>query len=160
METMDWTKQSQEMFKTWTEAQTRMWNDWLRGMQGFGKSQSSQVWDKTVDAWDESVKKVLDSQVEWARRWSESVTNKGVPKEMTEWAKQGQDMIQRWTETQKQLWASWFQVVKHLDPSSLGVNWGGDGQKFLQNWQEAVQKALDAQTEWARRWQEQAEKKS
>ena len=38
METMEWTKQSEEMFKTWTETQKKMWDDCLR-QQGFGAMQ-------------------------------------------------------------------------------------------------------------------------
>ena len=43
METLEWTKHSDAMFKSWTDAQTNMWNEWLKAMQGFGKFPSSQV---------------------------------------------------------------------------------------------------------------------
>jgi len=154
METMEWTKQSEEMLKTWTDTQTKMWNDWLKAIQGFGKSPSSQVWDKTLDAWDESIKKILDAQSDWSKRWTESFTaSQGTPKEMVEWAKQGQEMSSRWTETQRQLWTSWFQVVRKLDPTATtGMSWAGEGQKFLQGWQDAIQKAMDGQAEWVRQW--------
>lgn len=152
MDPMDWTKQTEDVFKTWTDAQTKMWNDWLKGMQGFGKSQSSQVWEKSVDAWDESIRKILDAQTDWTERWAESLTvSKGAPKEMVEWSKQGQEMIKRWTDTQKMLWTNWFAIVKKLDPSALGANWG-DGQTFQKSWQQAVQKALSTQEEWSRLW--------
>lgn len=153
METMEWTKQSEEMFKTWTDAQTKMWNEWLKAMQGFGKSPSSQVWDKSIEAWEESINKILDAQADWTQRWAESfAVGQGTPKEMAEWAKHGQDMWRRWTDTQKQLWTGWFQVVKKLDPSAAGVNWGAEGQKFMRGWQEAVEKALNSQAEWLRFW--------
>lgn len=151
---MEWTKQVEDMFKSWTEAQTKMCNDWLKAMQGFGKSQSSQVWEKTVEAWDESIKKTLDAQTDLTQRWAESfTTSKGASKEMVEWAKQGQDMFKRWNETQKLLWASWFEIVKKFDPSTArGMDWGREGQKFQQGWQEAIQKDLDTQAEWVRLW--------
>ena len=50
METLEWTKHSEAMFKSWTDAQTNMWNEWLKAMQGFGKFPSSQVSDKTIEA--------------------------------------------------------------------------------------------------------------
>jgi hypothetical protein len=153
METMEWTKQTEDLFKTWTDAQTKMWNDWLKAMQGFGRPQASQVWEKTIEAWEESIKRTFDAQKDWSRRWAESFTaSKGAPKEMIDWAKQGQDMMTHWTDTQKQLWESWFQIIKRLDPSAPGMNWGGEGQKFVQSWQDAVQKALDTQAEWLRLW--------
>jgi len=149
METMEWTKQSEEMLKTWTEAQKKMWDDCMKVMQGFGQSPSTQVWEKTVDTWNQTMHKFLDAQVEGARVWAENITKAKGTEEATEWAKQGQDLIARLTETQKQLWANWFELVKKLDPSNM-MNWPRDGQKFVQTWQETIQKSFNAQTEWFR----------
>jgi hypothetical protein len=148
METMEWTKQSEDMLKSWTDAQKKMWDDSLKAMQGFGKSPSTAVWEKTVETWNQTIQKVLDSQVESARSWTESLaTAKGTSQEIAEVAKQGQDLITRLTETQKQLWANWFEFAKKLDASNM-MNWAQDGQRFLQSWQETIQKAQDAQTDW------------
>jgi hypothetical protein len=149
MNTMEWTKQSEEMFKTWTDTQKSMWEDWFKTMQGFGASQSNEVWRKTVDGWSASINKTLDAQAEWTRMWAESANATKTPAETVEWAKQGQDMMKRWTETQRQLWSTWFDIVKKLDP---GATWGQDGQKFLNGWNEAVKKAADTQAEWIRLW--------
>jgi len=156
METMEWTKQSEEMFKTWTETQKKVWEDCLKAMQGFsvmqgfGKSPSTEVWEKTVDTWHQTIQRVLDAQLEGARHWAESAsTAKGSTEETAEWAKRGQELITRGTETQKQLWENWFEFVKKLDVSNM-TNWGRDGQKFVQSCQETIQKALESQTEWVR----------
>jgi hypothetical protein len=149
---MEATKQAEDLFKTWTEAQTRMWNDWLKALQGVGQPQFSQVWERTVDAWDQSIQKTLDEQMDWTRRWSESfTTSKGTSKEMVDWAKQGQDMLIRWIETQKLLWTNWFGIVKKLDPSEMGGNWERQGPKFMQVLEETVRRTLDAQKEWTKR---------
>ena len=66
METMEWAKQSEEMLKTWTETQKKVWDDCLKAMQGFGKSPSTEVWEKTVDTWNQTIQKVLDAQLEWS----------------------------------------------------------------------------------------------
>src|SRR6266487_4845143 len=149
METMEWAKQSEEMLKTWTDAQKKMWDDCMKAMQGFGKSPSTEVWEKTVDTWNQTIQRFLDAQVEGARLWAENVTKAKGTEETAAWAKQGQDLITRLTETQKQLWGNWFELVKKLDLSNM-MNWTRDGQKFVQNWQETIQKAFDAQTEWLR----------
>lgn len=150
METMEWAKQSEEILKTWTDAQKKMWDDCTKAMQGFGKSPSAEVWAQTVDTCSQTIQKVLDAQVEAARLWAENVTTaKGSPQEVAEWAKQGQEMITRLTETQRQLWGNWFEFVKKLDASNI-LNWTRDGQKFVQSWQETIQKALNAQAEWLR----------
>jgi hypothetical protein len=150
METMEWTKQSEDMLKTWNETQKKMWDEWTKAIQGFGKSPSAQVWEKTLETWNQTIQKVLDSQVEGARLWAEKFTTaKGMPQENVELAKQGQEMIIRWTETQKHLWENWFDLLKKLDVSNA-VNWSTDGPKFLQQWQETIKKAFDAQAEWLR----------
>ena len=48
---MEWTKQTEDMLKTWTEAQTKMWDECLRAMQGFSRPQPSDAWGKSVQAW-------------------------------------------------------------------------------------------------------------
>jgi hypothetical protein len=150
---MDWAKQTEEFFKTWTDIQRKMWDDWFKATQGLGKTQATDVWRKTVEAWEESLKKTLSAQMEWSRMWAESFSSvSGVPREMLDWARQGQDMMRRWSEAQMQLWEGWFGIVKKLDPSSLGGNWEREGQKVLQLWQEAVKNARDAQVEWGRIW--------
>ena len=61
METLEWTKHSDAMFKSWTDAQTNMWNEWLKAMQGFGIFPSSQVWNTTIgkfpssQVWDKTI---------------------------------------------------------------------------------------------------------
>jgi hypothetical protein len=150
---MEWAKQAEDVFKTWADVQRNMWENWFKGIQGFGLGQSGQVWERTVDAWEESVKRTLDTQVEWTRVWAESFnTMKGTPKEMGEWARQGQDMLKRWTEIQKQLWEGWFQTVRKLQPSGFGGSWAREGQPFLQAWHDTIQKTLDAQADWTRFW--------
>jgi hypothetical protein len=149
METMEWAKQSEELLKTWTDAQKRMWDECMKVMQGFGQSPSTQAWEKTVDTWDHTMQKFLDAQVEGARVWAETIAKTKGSENAAEWAKQGQDLVTRLTETQKQLWGNWFDLVKKLDASNM-MNWGRDGQKFVQTWQETIQKAFNAQTEWLR----------
>lgn len=150
---MEWTKQTELIFKSWTEIQQKMWDDWFKATQGFGKTQATEVWRKTVETWEESLKKTLNAQMEWSRMWAQSFSaGTGVPKEMVEWARQGQEMMRRWAEAQIQLWEGWFGIVKNLDPTILGGNWERESQKVLLIWQEAVKNARDAQVEWGRLW--------
>jgi len=159
METMEWVKQSEEMLKTWTDAQKKVWDDCMEALQGFGKSPSTKVWEKTVDTWNQTIQKSLDAQVEGARHWVKNFTTaKSTPQETAEWAKQGQEMIMRLMETQKQLWETWFEFVKKLDVSNM-MNWTRDGQKFIQSWKETIQEAFEAQAE-SLRTTGQARKKS
>jgi len=150
---MEGTKQAQEIFNTWMDTQKKMWDEWFKATQGFGKAQGTEAWKKTVEAWEESLKKTLFAQIEWTTMWSESFgTVSGAPKEMVEWARQGQDMMKRWAEAQMQLWVGWFEIMKKLDPSTPGGGWQRESEKVVLIWQEAVKKAVDGQVEWGRVW--------
>ena len=138
------------MFKRQQENQKKLWNEWLKVVPNFGKPPSTEIWEKTVDAWSQTIQALLDTQIQTVRQWSEHfTTDKGTPQETADWVKQGQETITRLTETQKELWESWFEVVKRFDVSNA-VNWTSDGQKLLHRWQETIQKTLDTQAEWAK----------
>jgi hypothetical protein len=150
---MDWTKQAEEMAKDWTESQQKMWDEWLKIMQSTAPGQLAEVWQKTVETWEKMVKNTLASQGEWTTAWAESITGKSdLPEEVAEWAKQAQTMSKQWRETQEQLWAGWFDLVKKADPAKIATAWGGDGQKTFKSWQESAQKMMEAQMKWANLW--------
>ena len=151
--TMEWTKPAENMFNTWMDAQTKMWDEWFKSTQGFGKMQGTEVWRKTVEAWEQSLKKNLNLQMDWTKLWADSFTKVSAdPAELFEWAQQGQEMMRRWLATQMQLWAGWFEIMKKLDPSTPGGGWQREAEKIVQLWQEALKKGLDAQVEWGRVW--------
>jgi hypothetical protein len=122
-------------------------------MQGIGGSQPSQVWGSLLEAWEQTIKKGIDAQTEWAQAWAQSFSSvKDSPDEVAEWARQGQDMVKRWGDTQKQLWEGWFQMVRKLNPPALGATWDRDGQNLIRTWQEMIKKTMDAQADWMRTW--------
>jgi hypothetical protein len=125
-------KPTEQIFPPWAEMQHTMWDDWFKATQGFGRTQTPDVWSKTVEAWEESLQKTLYAQTEWAR--------------------QGQAMTRRWADAQIRFWEGWFGVVRKLDPSTLGGSWEQESQKVLQIWQEAIRNARDAQVEWGHLW--------
>ena len=150
---MEWMKQAEDIFKTWTETQKTMWEEWMKATQSFGKTQATDSWKRTVDVWEESVKKSLNLQMECSKVWADSFTSaKGTPKEFQEWARQGQEMMSRWVETQMQLWTAWFEMVKRLDPTSVSGSAEKDSDNMLNMWQDNLKKLLNAQAEWGRVW--------
>ena len=151
---MDWTKQTEEMMKNWTETQKKMWDSWLEAIpQGVDQSQTVEMWQKAVDTWETMVQNTLDVQAEWTKTWADSLDLKSdIPDEMVEWAKQAQKMMKDWGETQQQLWHGWFDLVKQADPTKMADAWGIEGQKGFQAWQESAQKMMDTQMKWASMW--------
>jgi hypothetical protein len=45
---MEWTKQAEEIFKTWTDTQKKMWDEWIKATQSFGKPHATDAWKRTV----------------------------------------------------------------------------------------------------------------
>jgi hypothetical protein len=152
---MDWTKQTGEMLKTWSETQKKLWDNWLETVQqGASKSQGTEIWQATINTWEETVKSMLEAQNEWVQTWARSfdTAKLDLPKELKEWADQAQDMMKQWSEAQQQLWQSWFEMIKQVNPARMSGDWGTESQKMYQTWQESALKMMEAQKEWVKMW--------
>jgi hypothetical protein len=141
-----------DLIKAWAETQQRLLATWLEMVRGAGGTPGTAVWSKTVEAWQSSVQQTLDAQQEWFRLWAETLTTaKGSPEELQERARQGQEVLQRWSDAQRQLWQGWFDIVRKAGGDGAGGGaWPGQG--AAQPWQETARKMIDAQAEFARRW--------
>jgi hypothetical protein len=164
---MDWTKQANDMLKTYTSTQQKVWESWVSSMQVMATPQSPEAWQKTVDTWRGTVKYALEQQLELTRLWAESVATSsvnmpsmpsvpgmpampGVPATAVEWTRQMLEMTRTWTETQVRFSENWFEMLKKAEPSALGQSWDvGQAQKIMATWQEAAQKAVEAQTQFS-----------
>lgn len=145
---MDWMTQSQDLVKTWVDAQTKTWEGWVKTMQETDKMDPGKMWVTSIDAWQSTVKNMLSTQTEGSRIWAESVSSfNGAPKEAGEWAKQVQGMANNWTELQQQLWDNWFEAVKDADPSKFMKEWNVDGSPLMKSWQDMSKKMMDAQAQ-------------
>ncbi|NNJ10036.1 hypothetical protein EKD04_006830 [Chloroflexales bacterium ZM16-3] len=168
---MDWTKQANDMVKTWTGTQQKVWDTWLSSMQLMSSPQSPETWQKMVETWRGTVKQALESQLQVTQMWAEGVAAAsvntpsipgmpampampsipGVPGTAVEWTRQMLDMTRAWTDTQVRFSENWFDLLKKADPSAIAQGWDmGQAQKMMATWQDAAQKALDAQNEFSR----------
>jgi hypothetical protein len=70
----DWARQSQDMMKGFADAQARMWSEWFRVVRKLNPSKLSGGWESEVESvmrsWQDTARKALDAQLEWARSWS------------------------------------------------------------------------------------------
>jgi hypothetical protein len=152
---IDWTKQTEEMTKSWFDTQKKLWDNWLGAGQKDAEGQAVEMWNKTIVTWEEAVKNMLNVQKEWTRLWADNFkTVEGMPKEAIEWLQQAQEMSKQWGEAQHQLWDSWFALLKKVEPSQVQLtgDFGEESQKMFKTWQEATQKVMGAQAEWAKTW--------
>jgi hypothetical protein len=154
---MDWTKQANDMLKTWTGTQQKVWESWVDTMQLGATQPSQEAWQKTIETWRGTVKQALASQVGLTRMWVESVnampSTAGVsaPAGMAEFTNNMLEMTKVFTETQTRFSENYFEMLKKADMSALAQVWNpSQAQKIMETWQEATQKATEAQNEWAK----------
>lgn len=171
---MDWNKQANEMIKTWTGTQQKVYEGWLNSMQLMATPQSPEAWQKTVDTWRSTVKQALEAQMELTKLWAESVATASVnmpsmpnmptmnnmpgmtmvpnmPTNMVEWTRQMLEMTRTWTESQMRFSENWFDTLKKADPAKMAQQWDmAQAQQIMATWQEAAQKAVEAQTEFSK----------
>lgn len=151
---MNWAKQTEEMFKTWTDTQQKMWDGWMKTLQQEpGQNQAAAIWQKTVATWEETVNNTLKAQQEWTKMWAESLNNQpNVPEELNAWVKQSQEMAKRWSDTQEKLWQNWFDLMKKTEMATMNENWDQEAKKAFAGWQTSAQEMMDAQMEWVKIW--------
>lgn len=162
---MDWQKQANDMIKTWTSTQQKVWETWVSSVQLAAAPQSPEAWQKTVETWRGTVKQALESQVELTRLWAESVAAASVNMPNTpavpgmpgitggtvEWTRQMLEMTRAWTETQVRFSENWFDLLKKAEPNVIAQTWDmGQAQKIMAGWQDAAQKAVEAQSEFSK----------
>src|SRR5438874_7382957 len=88
---------NESMLKIWSETQQKLLTDWLDTLRRLGGTPTMELWTKTVDAWQSSVKETLDARAEFTRQLTETLANaKGTPEELRELAREGREQLQHW----------------------------------------------------------------
>ena len=144
---------SESMLKTWSETQQKLLTDWLDTLRKLGGTPTLELWRKTVDTWQYSVKETVDARAEYTRQLTETLANaKGTPEEFRELAREGREQLQHWTEAERDLWKGWFNVAREINFRPEPGAGAQAGKDLLQLWQESTHKMIDAQAALIRRW--------
>ncbi len=139
--------------KTWAEAQQKLLTDWLDTMRKLGGTPTLELWTKTVDAWQSSVKETMDARADSTRQLIETLANaKGTPAELRELARKEQEQVQHWAEAERELWQGWFNIVRHINFKPEPGAGAQAGRDLVQLWQDSAHKMIDAQAALVRRW--------
>lgn len=143
----------EKVMKTWGESQQKLMTDWLDTLRRLGGTPTLELWRKTVDTWQTSVKETLDAQMEWTRQWTETLAKaKGTPEELRELAREGREQLQRWTEAERDLWQGWFNVAREINFRPEPGAGAQAGKDLVQLWQDSAHKMIDTQADLVRRW--------
>ncbi len=149
----DWTAQFEEMLKTWTEAQEKIWESFSNSMQGAAAAPGAKLWEQTVAYGEDMFRNMLKGQSDMVERWVDSLKGvEGLPEPALESAKEFRDMVRAWTKTQEQLVTQWFAMLRKLAPAAPTDFWGEPARETLKTWQAATRTILDSQMEWLRTW--------
>ena len=150
---MSESKSSESLINTWAQTQQKLLTNWLDTMQRFSGTASPELWTKTVEAWQASVKQTLDAQEEWIRQWTRTLANtKEVPRELQDLARQGQEQLLSWIDVQRQLWQNWFNIVRDINVKVEPGTSTQVGSDLLQVWQDTARKMIETQTTLAQQW--------
>ena len=150
---IDWTKQTEEAVKGWTEMQKRALDQWLPPLkQMMGTTPAGSDYLKGLDNWETAVRQALEAQLEWTRQWAEAVGSGKAPTDA--WAGQTQELVKAWTENNQQIWTRWVEGMKAALPASAtGTEaWQKQAESVMNAWQEAVQASQKAYSDWSSRW--------
>src|SRR5260370_7384095 len=102
--------------KTWAESQQKLMTDWLDTVRKFGGTPTLELWTKTLDAWQSSVKETVDARADSTRQLIETLANaKGTPEEVRELARKEREQLQHWAEAERELWQGWFNIVRPIN---------------------------------------------
>lgn len=143
----------ESLLKNWAESQQKLLTDWLETLRKFGGRPTLELWKTTVDAWQTSVKETLDAQTAWTHQWIEVLSNaKGTPEELQALVRQGREQLQQWTEAERDLWQSWFKMVREINFKPESAERPQIGNDLLQLWQDSAHKMIDAQASFVQRW--------
>lgn len=153
MATMDWTEQMEAVTKQWTDTQKQLWSSWgAAAQQATTTAQTKAVWQQMLDAWKNSVYRMLEMQEETARLWAESVASTESLEGIAQWADQSYQMTKQWSTVQKQLWDGWFQMMEKVDPTQLPGGMDMSNQPMMKLWNDTVQQAGKMQQDWINTW--------
>ncbi len=107
---------NEETIKTWTDAQKRLWES-LCSAVPFQPPVGVEAWRETylknLTTWESAVKQTLEQEADWVKQWVQRVAQeKGTPEMMASWARQMEEVLQRWIQSQNQWWDEYFAVLR------------------------------------------------
>ena len=115
------------MFKTWSDAQQRLWENISKALPAFKPPEEfnlpKETYMRHLSAWESAVEQALAMQKAWLEEWSASVLSEhDAPAGLTQWSHQVEEVMQAWLEAQTQLWHNWFQLLRDEDADEQALS--------------------------------------
>ncbi|MFN8457510.1 MAG: hypothetical protein U0401_23100 [Anaerolineae bacterium] len=121
---MDYVKQNLEVVNQWADVQLKTWTGWFEAVQKADKFDPALIWNKTLDASQESVHKTLEAQEVGSQMFfKEVVAVKGLPREVVALTEKLQTLTEQWFDLETQAYDNYFATLKQTNllefPSKL-----------------------------------------
>jgi hypothetical protein len=143
----------ENVVNNWGEMQQKLLTDWLDTLRSLGGTPTLELWRKTVDTWQSSVKETIDARAEWTKQWTETLSKaKGTPEELREMVREGREQLQHWTEAERDLWKGWFDTAREINFRPEPGAGAKAGEDLIQLWQDSATRMINTQADLVRRW--------
>ncbi|MDG4551537.1 MAG: hypothetical protein P9F19_18970 [Candidatus Contendobacter sp.] len=106
----------EDIFKTWTDAQKRLWESLCSAIPlqpPTGVESWRETYLKNLASWEAAIQRSLEQEAAWVEEWVRRIAQeKGTPEVMASWARQMEEVLQRWIQTQNQWWSDYFAILR------------------------------------------------
>lgn len=145
----DWAEQITEFQRAWLEQQQQLLSGWVGNLQNVaGTSTPQNAWQQTIDAMEQQVNSVLDTQQQSLVALVKTIEQTGNASVGSHrWENQAEEGIELWIDTQHRLWKVWFEMLRNASPATKTP-----GEALAKNWQDLVDRAVDIQEQWLSGW--------
>lgn len=107
----------ENILKTWTDAQKRLWESLCSVIPlqpPAGVEAWREIYLKNLASWEAAIQRSLEQEAAWVEEWVRRIAQeKGAPEVMASWARQMEEVLQRWVQIQNQWWSDYFAVLRH-----------------------------------------------
>ena len=142
-----------DLISSWADTQQKLFADWTEMMRRLTGTQGNQVMSQTIDAWHQSLMQTLDAQATWIRNWTDSiVAAPDTSPAVRERTAEGREFLLGWIDTQRRLWQGWFDLLRNTSSSDRPEAFTSASQNMAKTWQDATQRLIELQSDWARQW--------
>lgn len=141
----------------WIDTQQALWNTWQDMLGKSAEPSASDLWEKGIGTWQESVENTIAAQRNAIRTWRQGLGElENVSPEAREWADEGVRMAEQWGEVQQKLLGQWLEFLRANASGMIQEANKDQSEKLAQAWQEMSEKMIQMQKDWASSWSKQA----
>ncbi len=133
---------SQDLIQNWMQQQQDLWKNWAESMQRY--SAPGQDSGGALEQWRQAVAHTLETQKSTMHAWGEQIAEvEGAPDEVKRLAREGVQLLEQWSDTQRGMWQQWFDLME-----GAGAAGGDPAKQMMAGWEQMSAQRLELQRQW------------